>query len=116
MASGLVTHGDRSCLAFLVVCSELCKFVLISCPYILAALTDHPYVHAMLRMAPQKMLKRSRKRRRKAKTMQIEAVQLLPDSCVEAHKSAYGEFVYIVYNRDAGIDRCASIVRNFSQM
>lgn len=48
--------------------------------------------------------------------MQSEAVQLLPDSCVEAHKSAYGEFVYIVYNRDAGIDRCASIVRNFSQM
>ncbi len=45
--------------------------------------------------------------------MQSEAVQILPDSCVDAHTLTYEEFVYITEKRDAGIVCCASIIWNF---
>ena len=56
------------------------------------------------------MLKRSRKRRRKIKSMPSEAVQLLPDGCVDADNSIHEDFVYTTEKPHAGVVCFAFIV------
>ena len=57
----------------------------------------------LLRRAPLRTLKRSRKRRRKTESTLSEAVQLLPDTYVDAHKSARGELMHIPEKHDVEI-------------
>ena len=71
MCLGPVTRDTQavagSCLAFVLLSSELCVVVLASRPYSLAASTDHPYVHAVTQGAPENAEKKQKKKKKDRK-------------------------------------------------